>query len=323
MTKNNVESGGRLPPLRGLVTFEVAARLGSFTKAADSLGLTQPAVSHQIRRLEQHLGRPLFRRDHRGIALTEAGAALFVAVQRGLIGIAEVVREIRGVSTQRVVTIATDVALAGLWLVPRLAEIKKLLPTVELRLITAQWTQNIAETGADLGILFGDGAWFGTRAELLVPEYAFPVCAPSLLREGRPFTLEELQRFPLLHLDMPARGKGVSEPWFKWESWFAAAGAPFHPEAPGLTFNNYTLVIQAAIAGQGIALGWRPLVEHTIAAGQLVPASDKVCVSGRGYHLLLPGRGTPGPEIERLCAWLRSAVAVPGPTGAPRMRGAA
>jgi len=320
MTESNSESAGRLPPLRGLVTFEMAARLGSFTKAADTLGLTQPAVSHQIRRLEQHLGRPLFRRDHRGIALTEAGAALFVAVQRSLTGIAEAVREIRGTTAQRVVTIAADVALAGLWLVPRLAEIKALLPTVELRIITSQWTQNINEIGADLGVLFGDGAWFGTRAQLLVPEYAFPVCAPALLKDGRRFTLEELQRLPLLHLEMPGPVRGATEPWFKWESWFAAAGLPYRPEQPGLTFNNYTLTIQAAIAGQGVALGWRPLVEQAIAAGQLVQCADKACSSARGYHLLLPGRGMPGPEVERLIAWLKSAVATSPPIP-PAQRG--
>lgn len=321
MNETNVESSGRLPPLRGLVTFEMAARLGSFTKAADTLGLTQPAVSHQIRRLEQHLGRPLFRRDHRGIALTEAGAALFVAVQRGLTGIAEAVREIRGTTAQRVVTIAADVALAGLWLVPRLSEIKALLPTVELRIITSQWTQNINEIGADLGVIFGDGAWFGTRAQLLVPEYAFPVCAPSLLKNGRRFTLEELQRFPLLHLEMPGPVKGASEPWFKWESWFAAAGLPYRPEQPGLSFNNYTLAIQAAIAGQGIALGWRPLVEQIVAAGQLVQCADKSCSSARGYHLLLPGRGMPGPEVERLIDWLKVAVTASPPIP-PTRRGA-
>ncbi|HWA45187.1 MAG TPA: LysR substrate-binding domain-containing protein [Hypericibacter adhaerens] len=309
MKETNAEGGGRLPPLRGLVTFEMAARLGSFTKAAEGLGLTQPAVSHQIRRLEQHLGRPLFRRDHRGIALTEAGAALFVAVQRGLTGIGEAVREIRGTTAQRVVTIAADVAFSGLWLVPRLAEIKALLPTVELRIITSQWTQNINEIGADLGVLFGDGAWFGTRAELLVPEYAFPVCAPSLLKDGRKFTLEELQRLPLLHLEMPSPVKGASEPWFKWESWFAAAGLPYRPAQPGLSFNNYNFTIQAAIAGQGIALGWRPLVEQILLAGQLVPCADKACSSARGYHLLLPGRGVPGPEVQRFIAWLKTAMA--------------
>jgi putative choline sulfate-utilization transcription factor len=317
MNEINGESSTRLPPLRALVTFEMAARLGSFTKAADRLGLTQPAVSHQIRRLEQHLGRPLFRRDHRGIALTEAGAALFLAVQRGLTGIAEAVREIRGKTTQRVVTIASDVALAGLWLMPRLAEIKALLPAVELRIITSQWTQRIDEVGADLGLLFGDGAWFGTRAELLVPEYTFPVCSPSLLKDGRRFSLEALQRLPLLHLEIPDPVKGAGDPWFRWESWFAAAGLPYRPERPGLSFNNYTLTIQAAIAGQGIAIGWRPLVEQVMAAGQLVQCADKSCSSPRGYHLLLPGRGPPGPEVERLIGWLKTAVAALPPIPAP------
>jgi len=338
-----------LPPLATLPAFEAAARFGSFSKAARELNSSQPAISLQIRQLERAVGQKLFRRKSQGVVVTEAGAELLAAVQLGLGALREVMVRLRQPNARLDLTVATDFAFAAYWLLPRLDRFKAEMPMVDVRILTAQHVDDLGGANADLTILFGEGKGLPTppgdiavpsemRREgemagedeavlpdrfLLFPEIVIPVCAPGYAKRLAE-SADWLANATLLHLDdVPA---GPHQPqrhatrWYRWSEWLEAAGFSRPIRGPQLRFNNYTLVLQAAIAGQGVALGWRPLVEPLLAAGQLVTAHDFALRSSRGYvaHLLRhetsagwrsmqPPLPPPEPGIPalRFLAWLR------------------
>lgn len=297
-----------LPPLSTLPAFDAAARLGSFSKAAQELNSSQPAISQQIRQLESAVGQKLFRRKSQGVALTEAGEDLHVAVQQGFAGLREVMARLRQPRLRLNLTVATDFAFAAYWLLPRLDRFKAEMPMVDVRIMTAQHTDDLGSTNADIAVLFGDPPplksgvrrrgratspdLVKTASALLFSEAVFPVCAPGYAQRAEKGAASCLTAATLLHLDDVAAGQ--QQPirpgtrWFRWSDWFAACGLDLPVEGPQLRFNNYTLVLQAAIAGQGVALGWSPLVEPLLAAGQLVKAHDFVLRSKRGYIVSLP-----------------------------------
>ncbi|PXW94345.1 putative choline sulfate-utilization transcription factor [Sphaerotilus hippei] len=274
----------RLPPLQSLVFFEAAARHLSFTTAARELGSSQPAVSQRIGLLEEDLGLPLFRREHRGVSLTADGAFLFEAVHASLGGLGEAVNRLRARHDRQVLTVVTDFGFATYWLMPRLAALRASIPNIDVRIVTSQNEFDIRGEPVDVAIAFGSGSWPGCQAERLFPEVVVPVCSPAFLArhglEGEPAALGGL---PLLHLESaePAR-------WLTWSHWFALHGLTTAAERRDLTLNNYALVIQAAIAGQGVALAWLPLVDELIRSGQLVTAVTRPVRTERGYFLVQP-----------------------------------
>ncbi|MBI3899267.1 MAG: LysR family transcriptional regulator [Gammaproteobacteria bacterium] len=280
----------RLPPLQSLVYFEAAARLLNFTAAANELGTTQPAVSHRIGDLEQDLGTPLFKREHRGVSLTAAGVRLYEAVHESLGTIGVAAAEIRACRTRQVLTVATDFGFAAYWLMPRLGALRALLPELDVRIVTAQSEIDARVEPVHISILFGTGEWPGCESERLFPEIVVPVCSTAFYDRHR-LTGDpaELVRLPLLHLERPAPSR-----WLAWDDWFALYKLRGDASAHDLTFNNYPLVIQAAMAGQGVALGWLPLVEETLSSGQLRTAVDKPVQTERGYFLVqsLPAKRT-------------------------------
>src|ERR1700709_2207783 len=192
-----------LPPLHRLAAFEAAARLLNFSRAAQSLGMTQSAVSQQVLSLEEALGRPLFQRLHRGVRLTEAGATLLEAVTRSLDGIADVIAMLRQEVARSTLTIATDFGFASFWLMPRLHALADALPGVEVRIVTSQLAPNAPAEDADITILFGDGE--GRGVVMLFGESVRPVCSPAFLAQhggtGRDWRMLDWSRLPLLHLD--------------------------------------------------------------------------------------------------------------------------
>jgi LysR family glycine cleavage system transcriptional activator len=297
ISKSNIKAG--LPPLAALPAFEAAARFGSFSKAGQELNASQPAISQQIRQIEQAVGQPLFRRKSQGVVLTPAGEELLLAVQTGFDALRAVMTRLRQPQQRLDLTVATDFAFAAYWLLPRLDRFKAEMPLVDVRILTAQHVDDLGGANADIAILFGDRvttrrggnrqaeATKGKTAVLLFAEGVFPVCAPSYpcgATQGRPDWLAEAT---LLHLDDVVAGSTQqarrADRWLRWPDWLQAAGVTAAMQGPQLRFNNYTLVLQAAIAGQGVALGWTPLVEPLIAAGQLRPAHRHVSRSGRGY----------------------------------------
>jgi putative choline sulfate-utilization transcription factor len=302
----------RLPSLQALVYFEVAARHLNFTTAAQELSASQPAVSQRIAQLESDLGAPLFKRGHRGVQLTADGVYLFEAVHAGLRDIGEAVARIRERQSGQVLTVATDFAFAAYWLMPRLAALRTAWAELDVRIVTSQNEIDVRGDAVDLAIAFGAGKWPGCEAELLFPEEVVPVCSPAFL--GRhPAVSESPERLldaPLLHLESarPAR-------WVTWQDWFQAQHLTLKDDRHGLTLNNHTLVLQAAMAGQGVALAWRPLVDELLKSGQLVVALDRPLRTERGYFLVQPSIQRPGPTLRRFRAWIAGHEAPPEQEG--------
>ncbi len=170
-----------LPPLALFNTFEVVARHGSVTQAADELCLTQSAVSRQIKTLETELGQALFVRFHRGIALTDDGRLLFDAVRTGLDGLSVAVSLFKAASAFPQITVAASVSFSYYWLMPRLEGFSALYPNVDLRMLASDQKPDLRRDGADVAVLQGDGQWDGINAKLLFGEKVYPVCSPSYL----------------------------------------------------------------------------------------------------------------------------------------------
>jgi putative choline sulfate-utilization transcription factor len=291
--------------LRG---FEAAARLRSFTAAAIELGTTQPAISQQIKRLEEQLATRLFDRIYRGIELTDAGLILFNHVQNGLESMDAGLSAITEQHQHEVLQVATDFAFAAYWLMPRLHRFHKDNPDVDVSLVTSERSHSMLRADIDVAVLFGDGRFKQGESHWLFSEEVFPVCSPRLLK-GRdlPLPTEALKDLALLHL----RGEGGNN-WFDWSGVFRALNIPQAPAPGQLRFDNYTLMIQAAIGGQGVAIGWRHLVDDLLEQGLLCRPIEASAVSGYGYYIVLPQRKRRVQIVQRFVDWLRSEQALSG-----------
>ncbi|WP_207283867.1 choline sulfate utilization transcriptional regulator [Pseudomonas sp. FW300-N2F2] len=280
--------------------FEAAARQQSFTAAAIELGTTQPAISQQIKRLEEQLGTRLFDRIYRGIELTEAGTILFEQVQAGLQSIDAGLSAITAQHQHEVLQVATDFAFAAYWLMPRLHRFHAANPQVDVSLVTSERNHNMLRTDIDVAVLFGDGRFKQGESRWLFSEEVFPVCSPLLLKD-RPLPLpaQALAEFPLLHLRA-----SNSNSWFDWSGVFRELGITSSPAPGQLRFDNYTLLIQAAIGGQGVAIGWRHLVDNLLAQGLLCRPIAETVLSRLGYYVVLPQRKRRGGLIRLFVDWL-------------------
>ncbi|WP_439884994.1 choline sulfate utilization transcriptional regulator [Pseudomonas syringae] len=291
-----------------LRSFEAAARLRSFTAAAFELGTTQPAVSQQIKRLEEQLVTRLFDRIYRGIELTEAGEVLFSHVQTGLQSIESGLVAITDQRQHEVLQVATDFAFASYWLMPRLHRFHKLNPDVDVSLVTSERTHSMLRPDIDVAVLFGDGRFKQGQSHWLFSEEVFPVCSPQLTA-GRtlPLPNDVLREFPLLHLRAESNNN-----WFDWGGVFRALDIPQSPAPGQLRFDNYTLLIQAAIGGQGVAIGWRHLVDELLEQGLLCRPIAASAVSGYGYYVVLPQRKRRVQIVQQFVDWLASEQALSG-----------
>ncbi|MBV6751575.1 LysR family transcriptional regulator [Pseudomonas chlororaphis] len=283
-----------------LRAFEAAARHHSFTAAAVELGTTQPAISQQIKRLEDQLTTRLFDRIYRGIELTEAGSILFEQVQAGLQSIDSGLSAVTAQRQHEVLQVATDFAFAAYWLMPRLHRFHAANPQVDVSLVTSERSHNMLRTDIDVAVLFGKGRFKQGESHWLFSEEVFPVCSPQLLK-GRelPLLTEALLEFPLLHL----KGENSSH-WFDWSGVFRELGLTAAPAPGQLRFDNYTLLIQAAIGGQGVAIGWRHLVDNLLEQGLLCRPISQTAISTFGYYVVLPQRKRRGALIQRFFDWL-------------------
>ena len=277
----------RLPPLNTLLVFEAAGRHLNFSAAAAELGMTQPAVSHQVSFLEARLGMPLFRRLHRGVVMTPAGAQLLDAVSQGLTTIHDATTVLRRRGGPKVLHVFTDYGFAAWWLIPRLGRWSERAPEVEVQLVTAQRQVDLRQAEADVAVWFGDGTWRARRIVQWFPETVYPVCSPELARCNPVADAAALRDERLLHV------AEVNPPlWMSWSDWFAGEGVAMGPRKHDLIFNNYQLVLQAALLGQGIALGWRPLIDDLVRTRQLVCLTQAPMRTERGYYIVEPpGRG--------------------------------
>lgn len=288
------------PSLIGfLVTFEAAARTGSFTRAAEELAISQPAVSHAMRGLESELGLSLFERRHKGVDLTPAGQYLLEQASLGLTLIDQALRELRNRTRGQQVTLAVSTATATWWLMPRIARFKQLHPQVELRCITTDVDLNLEREQIDLAITLGSGEFLGHERWHFVDEEVFPVCSPSYL--ARHPGLSEpaaLTQADLLHLEERYR------PRLDWPGWLAHCGLTLPLGGKLFTFNDYSIVLQAALEGQGVALGWRHIVAPLIEQGRLVVPLRQAVTTDQPIYIVAPAGRALRPAASDLRDWL-------------------
>ncbi|NNE24886.1 MAG: LysR family transcriptional regulator [Rhizobiales bacterium] len=291
----------RLPPLDNLIAFEAAARLLSFTKAAHELNVTQAAVSQQIRNLEQGLGLKLFERAHRAVRLTSAGREYQHTVSASLRHLASATGDIRLSQSQPRLTIACDQSIAALLLLPRLSAFKALYRDVSLRMIVSDSIADCLSDETQVAVIHGTGDWPGYSSRRLFKEEVFPVCSPAYLAQTGPIAnANELAQCDLLNLD------DEQWDWMNWRVWFNSKGMDLPFERRSLEVNNYPLLIEAAKAGHGMALGWRGLVDDALQQGSLVCPIDETVETDFAYYLVWPDRYERTAEVEGFSSWFRA-----------------
>ncbi len=288
-----------VPPLDLLPAFEAAARNLSFTQAGAELFLTQSAVSRQIQALEEALGTKLFQRRPRALLLTESGQLLYRVAQEVLQKLHESAGKLRGTADMRTVMLTTTPGFAALWLIPRLTAFTRAHPEVDVRISAANELVDLKRAGLDLAIRYCPTGSV-RDGKLLFGEEVFPVCGPALVGErARPLAgPADLRHHVLLHLDDPRAA------WLDWKLWFHALGLEDIRPAGMLHFSHYDQLIQAAINGQGVALGRTPLVRQLLREGRLVAPFKKAVVSSRAYYLIESAAGAAKPEVRDFVAWL-------------------
>lgn len=288
-----------IPSMTALVEFEAVARLGSFTNAASELGVSQAAVSRQVKFLEETLVVKLFHRSHRSISLTGEGESLYLVVAESMQKIAGVFDRLSAGFEQQELVLASTAAFSQLRLVPRLANLKRLQPKLQLRLTDPMFIADLRHNEVDVAVRFGDGSWGDGTATLLFDEEVFPVCSPRwLLENGAPDTLEALARTPLIDSD------STSEGWMAWDTWFASVGYRPARLSYALRCSIYTDAVLAARCGQGVALGWGRLVTDMLASGELVRLHTASCKPADSYYIVVPHGRSITSSITGLVEWL-------------------
>jgi LysR family glycine cleavage system transcriptional activator len=284
----------KLPPLAAIRAFEAAARHQSFTRAAAELGMTQAAVSYQIRLLEDRIGAPLFRRLPRQVALTEAGRRLAPAVTQAFEALRSAFEGI-GPAVDRRLTMSVLPTFAAHWLVPRLGRFQAAHPQIAVQLDTSNDVVDFSRDEFDLAIRSGLGDWPDLEAHCLLASHFTPVCSPQLLQGREVSTPADILALPLI---------GPGDPW--WKEWFAAAGlgAVDISDRPGHTLPNQQFEGMAAMAGQGVALVNPRFFAADLAAGRLVQLFDLVVEAERSYWLVYPKARRRSPKIRAFRDWI-------------------
>lgn len=287
-----------------LRAFRSAARLLSFTRAAQELSITQSAVSRGVKTLEDQLGQPLFRRVNRALQLTHAGQTLYRASEDALVLIDAAAERIVG--TGRTLAVTTTGPLASMWLVPRLPRFTKRHPDIDLRIAASQEALNLDRENLDLAIRYVLPEGGVASGELLAPYQIFPVCSPALARDrARPLrTPADLARHVRLDFETIVYGR----PWYDWERWFDTVRlAPIKPVGVQ-RFWHYDQVIRAALDGNGVAIGKRPALHDQLRDGTLVaPFGDEWVATLSGYYLEIAPHADRS-VVETFIAWLHEEV---------------
>ncbi len=294
-----------LPSLTALQFFDAAVRHMSFTHGARELNVTQSAVSRQIRQLEEYVGRPLFRRVKQRLVLTEPGEAYSVAV-RELLDQAEAatLQVMAYGGSGGVLTVAVLPTFGSRWLMPKLADFTARHPDIQLDLMTQVRPFEFAGSGIDVAIHFGSEVWPGAVCHRLMGEVVVPVASPALLA-GRPSPArpEDVGRFTLLqHVTRPQA----------WQEWLRACGVEDLDGRAGPRFEQFHMVIQAAIAGVGLALLPQFLIQEELASSRLVVAIDRPVTSEYAYYLVYPERKADSQRVVLFRDWLLGQCATPG-----------
>lgn len=282
-----------LPPLLALRAFEAVARHLSFIKAADELSVTQSAISHQVHKLEEFLDQRLFVRRTRAIDLTPAGEHYYRQIEPALAAIAAATHDLRGErpTTLRIGLLAS---FATLWLAPRLADFNANYPNIHVELLPAVQLADVDAGEVDLAIRYGKGGWPKVQARRFMGETLTPVCSPAFKAKG-------VSNGPLL--------MAKSHQPFEWIDWQQHSGINL-AHVPSVMLHDYNIVVEAAVAGQGIAMGRQRLIERRIKDGALVPAFDTPPMLGEIGYWLVTSQRPPTPAAQRFCQWLEDTANV-------------
>ena len=296
-----------LPPLGFIQGFEAAARTLSFTAAAAELNLTQSAVSRQIKTLEDHLGVTLFERRHRALALTDDGRAFQKIAADVLDRLQSSINQMRARRASNQLSVTTVTGFASLWLIPRLKRFTRLHPSIDVHIIANDRILDLERGSIDLAIRYTKTDKAPAGAERLFDEDIQPVCHPSLMESNatplrRP---EDLKHHTLLHLDY----HGARKTLFDWGTWLTILGVEDLKPAGALYVSRYEQMIQAAMSGQGVALGVSPLINEAIRSGTLVAPFDRQAAGPHGYYLIRSETGAAKPQVADFCAWLHEEAA--------------
>jgi len=285
----------RLPPLNALRAFEAAARHLSFTKAAEELFVTQAAVSHQVKALEAWLGQSLFMRKSRALYLTEAGQTYLGPLGHAFDEIDTATARLSALDSSGTLTVSVLPSIAAKWLVPRMRGFRERYPEIDVRLSPSTHLTDFSREAVDVVLRYGRGDWPGMRADQFLAEDIFPVCSPELLHGAHPLLEpKDLKYHTLLHDD-----------YFEdWTRWMLAAGVTDIDSEHGPVYEDSANLLQAAIAGEGVALGRSALAADDLAAGRLVKAFDISLPVEYAYYVVAPEASADRPKVADFREWV-------------------
>lgn len=300
----------RLPPLASLRAFEAAARHLSFAKAAEDLLVTPGAVSQQVKLLEDWLGVALFRRLPKGVLLTDAGQLYGSELRDIFARLAAASDRVRRHAASPVLTASMSPSLAARWLIPRLGVFRARHPDIDVRIEVNPLPTDFTRENVDVAIRHGAGpSWPGLHADLLFPHIVFPVCSPALLAAGPPLREpRDLAQFTLLHEETWSDSLGRLHD-IPWSGWLAAVGAGDVDASRGLHFAQTHMSLQAAMAGQGVALANHILAGEDLRAGRLVRPLPQQVPHDSSYWFVCPEASVALPRIAAFRAWVREEAA--------------
>lgn len=306
-----------IPSMSALATFEAAARLASFTLAAAELGVTQAAVSRQIKLLEEDLNTRLFLRAHRRVELTASGKALGACVSQAFTSMADMIQTLRQPEDDQTVTLGASLAFGHFWILPRLSGFRAAHPEIKLKLVADDSVTDLRRDRLDVAFRFGKAPFPDAQSVISLSDRVFAVCSPRLLQAHHTTAAEaDLLDFPLIASDT------VNPTWLTWRSWAEGVGLAESAEIgrasdlSRLRFTHYTDTIQAAINGEGVAMGWEALLSGPLREGRLLRLGPATLRLEACYHLLLPAGRTPSAAARVFVDWISGHIAREG-LGAP------
>lgn len=282
--------------LNGLRAVETVARLGSLSAAASELNVSASAVSQQVKRTEEQLGQALFERTASGLVLTEFGNVFTARLGAGFRELAQAVA-LADEASECTLVVSVAPAFASKWLLPRLSRHFARHPNVLLRIDASGRIADLDHSDIDVGIRMGDGKWPGVRAELLLAQEVFPVCAPSIA--ARLKSIEDLAQTCAI-ID--------ERSMISWDSWFEAAGVKPVTFLKGARFTDPMLCLESAIAGHGVMLAWQLLTADALADGRLVAPFGVRAESGLGYWLVTSASKSESRKVRDFKAWIREEI---------------
>ena len=288
---------------RNLFIFEAAARLGSFTLASDELGMQQPSVSAAIKQLEGSLGVRLFDRGHRRISLTNAGLRFYADVSQALRGIESSAEAVSNMGRSEHVTLNSSSAFSHYWMMPKLHKLRELHPNIDLRLQSSEHEPDLDVENISIAVRLGDGAWSDCYAAKIADEIIFPVASPIHMHSARNLrSVPNLLHERLIHLEEPIRLRPT------WKQWFEHHKINNVQISEGMRLNDYALVLQAALTGEGFAFGWEHIVRDLIDRKLLAARQDWAWHTGRGIYLVWSRSRPLSDNALRVRDWILSFV---------------